>query len=200
VPDGEIEGAEHLTHHMQETTQTEMKRCKRARLTGRASATAERSVNAVFYHFLSVPTWKRITTPLRHYDTLQPTAAMRRDGFLGSSTFHEVRLDTGHREELQARDTLCGCGGCSASPPTSCLLSHCAGPLSSPRYKLKPARQRRPQRGRAQSARALSPPMAAAVVVAAVAVQSIESDDEGEDSGIENCSCCGLPSCAGCSA
>ena len=76
VPDGEIEGAEHLTHHMQETTQTEMKRCKRARLTGRASATTERSVNAVFYHFLSVSMWQRITTPLRHYDTLQPTAAM----------------------------------------------------------------------------------------------------------------------------
>ena len=201
VPEGEVEGAEHLCRHMQETTQTEMKRTKRARLTERASASEDRSVNAVTYHFLSVAAWQRITSPLQHYETLQPTTAMRREGFLGSSTFHEVRLDQGHREEVLARDTLCGCGGCSATPPSTCLLTHCAGPLSSARYKLKPAR-RRPRRGPAQPAPAPSPPMApvAVAAVAAVAVESVESEDEGEDSGIEHCGCCGLPSCAGCSA
>ena len=66
MPEGKVEGAAQLVAHMQSMRNGpgNMKRHRRAELTGWESAQKEASVNAVYYNHLTVEFWVR-PLPLR---------------------------------------------------------------------------------------------------------------------------------------
>ena len=61
MPEGKVEGAAQLVAHMQSMRNGpgNMKRHRRAELTGWESAQKEASVNAVYYNHLTVEFWVR---------------------------------------------------------------------------------------------------------------------------------------------
>ena len=120
-----MEGALQLMRHMQATRQVELKRHRRARVTGEQSARDETKVNAVFYHFLSVEFYQRVLGTFKHYLRVKAPKGC------GSSTWRQYTFLRAQPLRLHARDMMCGCSGCTRVPISPCLGTHLAGPVHS---------------------------------------------------------------------